>query len=170
VESLAASHRRAGPVLRGRHSLWRMLEYLESVEPGENTPLAEGLKSFCIRNTGKGVLVLITDLMDKNGYQSALRFLLTQQMDVYVIHVLCPEELDPPMKGDLKLIDCEDAEIAEITISQPLLERYRKTLASFIGGAREFCSRRGMTYMTASTQTPVETLVLKHLRQRGLVR
>ena len=37
--------------------------------------LAEGVKSFCLRNSGKGIVVLISDLMDKAGYESALRYL-----------------------------------------------------------------------------------------------
>lgn len=170
VESLAATHRRPGPVLRGRKSLWRMLEYLDGVEPGENVSLAEGVKNFCLRNSGKGILVLITDLMDKHGYESALRYLVAQQMDVYVIHVLSPEELDPELKGDLKLVDCEDADIAEITVSRPLLDKYKQTLASFVNGAREFCTRRGMNYLMTSTERPVDQLVANYLRQRGLVR
>ena len=95
IESLGTSSRKPGPALRGRASLWRMLEYLEGIEPGENVSLAEGVKNFCLRNSGKGILVLISDLMDKEGYEKALRFLVAQQMDVYVLHVLCPEELDP---------------------------------------------------------------------------
>jgi hypothetical protein len=108
--------------------------------------------------------------MDKAGYEPALRFLLAQQMDVYLIHVLCPEEMNPELRGDLKLIDCEDRDVAEVTASRPLLDRYQKTLAAFIEGAREYCTRRGMTYLLASTQTPVEQLVANYLRQRGLVR
>lgn len=170
VESLGASNKVPGPVLRGRGSLHRMLDYLDTVDAGQNVPLAEGIKNFCLRNSGKGILVLITDLMDKSGYDTALRFLLAQQMDVYVIHVLCPEELNPEVTGDLRLIDCEDADVAEVTISRPLLTRYKRTLASFIDGAREFCTRRGMMYMMANTETPVEELVSKYLRERGLVR
>lgn len=170
IESLAATHRRPGPVLRGRKSLWRMLEYLDGLAPGENVPLAEGVKNFCLRNSGKGILVLITDLMDKHGYDTALRYLVAQQMDVYIIHVLSPEELDPEIKGDLKLVDSEDADIAEITVSRPLLDKYKQTLASFVGGAREFCTRRGMNYLMTSTERPVEQLVSNYLRQRGLVR
>jgi hypothetical protein len=147
-----------------------MTEYVDSIEPGENVSLLEGVKNFCLRNTGKGILVLITDLMDKEGYEKALRFLVTQQMDVYLLHVLCPEELNPEVKGDLKLIDCEDEDVAEITVSRPLLEKYKRTLAAFIDGAREFCNRRGMTYLMTSTETPVETLVANYLRKRGLVR
>lgn len=170
VEPLGASRTAPGPILRGRRNLWRMLDYLENVELNVNTPLAEGVKEFCLRNSGQGILVLISDLMDKSGYETALRFLLTQQLDVYVVHVLSPEELDPEVRGDLKLVDCEDADIAEITVSRPLLNRYKQTLASFVTGVREFCTRRGMTYIMASSETPIEQMVTNYLRQRGLVR
>jgi uncharacterized protein (DUF58 family) len=170
IEALGTSRTRPGPVLRGRRSLWRMLEYLEGIEPGQNVSLDQGIREFCLRNSGKGILVLITDLMDKGGYEHAMRFLLAQQMDVYVIHVLCPEELHPEVKGDLRLVDCEDQDVAEITVSRPLLERYQRTLAAFIDGAREFCTRRGMNYVMADTSTPVERLVSNYLRRRGLVR
>lgn len=170
IESLGTSRKRPGPVLRGRHSLWRMLEYLDGIEAGENVPLAEGVRNFCLRNSNKGILVLISDLMDKNGYETALRLLVAQQLDVYVIHVLSPEELAPEVKGDLKLVDCEDGDVAEITVSRPLLDRYRRTLATFLDGAKDFCTRRGMMYLMTSTQRPVEQLVTGYLRQRGLVR
>jgi uncharacterized protein (DUF58 family) len=170
IEALGSSRARPGPVLRGRRSLWRMLEYLDGIEAGQNVSLDQGIREFCLRNSGKGILVLITDLMDKNGYEHAMRFLLAQQMDVYVIHVLCPEELDPDVKGDLRLVDCEDRDVAEITVSRPLLERYKRTLAAFIDGAREFCTRRGMNYLMANSATPVDQLVANYLRRRGLVR
>jgi uncharacterized protein (DUF58 family) len=170
IESLGTSARKPGPVLRGRSSLWRMLSYLDSVEPGERVSLAEGVRNFCLRNPGKGILVLITDLMDKEGYEKAFRLLVAQQMDVYVLHILSPEELNPDIKGDLKLIDCEDDDIAEVTISRPLLEKYKRTVAAFVDGAREFCVRRGMSYLMASTDKSVETLVANYLRKRGLVR
>lgn len=170
IETLAQPPQRRGPVLRGRGSVWKMLQYLNTIEPGENVPLADGLKSFCLRNSGKGILIFISDLMDKLGYEAGLRFLLAQQMDIYVIHVLSPEELNPDIKGDLKLVDCEDADVAEITVSKPLLDRYQRTLAAFVEEAREFCTRRGISYVMASTGVPLEQLVSKYLRQRGLVR
>lgn len=170
VEMLGAARERPGPILRGRSSLWRMVDYLENAESGINASLTEGVKNFCTRNSGKGILVLISDLMDKSGYETALRYLLAQQMDVYVIHTLAPEELNPELQGDLRLIDCEDGDIAEITVSRPLMDRYRRTLATFIDGAREYCTRRGMSYVMASTDTPLEQLVSSYLRKRGLVR
>lgn len=170
IETLSQSLRQHGPVLRGRRSVWRMLDCLNAIEPGESVSLAEGVKNFCLRNTGRGVVVLVSDLMDKNGYEVGLRYLVSQRMDVYVIHLLSQEELEPDVKGDLKLVDCEDEDIAEITVSAPLLARYKSTLNAFVTGAQEFCSRRGMNYLVANNQTPVKDLISNYLRRRGLVR
>ncbi len=170
IETLGQPVGKPAPILRGRKSLWRMVDHLNEIQGGETASLAEGVKNFCIRNSGKGIFVLISDLMDKQGYESAFRYLVSQQMDVYVIQVLSAEEIDPDVKGDLRLVDCEDQDSAEITVSAPLLDRYRKTLAGFVDGAKTFCTRRGMNYLLAKNDVPVDQLVSSYLRQRGLVR
>ena len=147
-----------------------MLDYLQSIEPTESVSLEQGIKNFCVRNSGKGIVVILSDLMDKQGYAEGLKYLLSRQMDVYVIQVLSAEELEPPITGDLKLVDCEDQDIAEVSVSPALLKRYKKTLAAFVEGAKEFCTRRGMNYLLASNQVPAEQLVTSYLRARGLVR
>lgn len=170
IETIGQGLREHGPVLRGRKSVWRMLEFLDGIEPDDSTSLAAGVKNFCLRNPGRGVVVLISDLMDKSGYEAGLRCLASQRMDVYVIHLLSQEELSPDVKGDLQLVDSEDADVAEITVSAPLLARYQATLSAFTGGALEFCSRRGINYLLANNQTPVKELISNYLRRRGLVR
>lgn len=169
VQALGSEGRRA-PVLRGRASLWKMLNYLESLESGQNVSLFDGVKDFSIRNSGSGVVVLLSDLMDKRGYESALRMLIGRRMDVFVMHILSPEEIDPPLRGDRRLIDVEDGDTAEITINAYALEKYHETVRSFIGSVKAFCSRRSIAYIPVRTETPVETIVTKYLRERGVVR
>lgn len=170
IETIGQPASYRGPVLRGRSNVWRMIKQLDEMAPGENASLAPGVKNFCIRNPGKGIVLLISDLMDKEGYETALRYFVSNEMDCYVIHLLSQEELQPDVKGDLKLVDCEDADEAEVTISAPLLARYQQTLAAFTRGAQDFCTRRGIHYMLANNQLPVADLVGQHLRRRGLVR
>ncbi|MGB6045903.1 MAG: DUF58 domain-containing protein [Pirellulales bacterium] len=170
IETLGQTANNPGPILRGRRSLWRMLDYLNGIEADENISFAEGVRNFCLRNSGNGIVVLLTDLMDKAGYETALRYLLARRMDVYVIHVLCREELEPEIQGDLRLVDCEDADVAEITASAPLLARYRKTLNSFLGGAKDYCTRRGMSYVLARNDVAVDQVISNYLRNQGLVR
>ncbi|TWT37602.1 hypothetical protein KOR34_25560 [Posidoniimonas corsicana] len=170
IETLGQGLRERSPVLRGRKSVWRMLDQLSAIEPNQEGSLVEGVKRFCLRNAGKGVVVLISDLMDKQGYEPALKYLMAQRVDVYLIHVLSQEEIDPDVAGDLRLVDCEDQDIAEITVSAPLLSRYKQTLAAFTAGAQEFCAKRGMAYLLANNQMPVNELMTNYMRRRGLVR
>lgn len=169
IEFLGAENK-SSPILRGRSQLWRMTEFVQSVEPNEVFDLTDSIKRFCLKNSGRGIVVLLTDLMDKNGYESALRLLVGQQMDVFVLHVLSPEEMDPELTGDLKLVDCEDEDEAEISVSNAVIKRYKATLASFVDKARKFCAQRGMTYLLARSDQGADVLVGQYLRERGLVR
>ena len=47
--------------------------------------------------------------------------------------------------GDLKLVDVEDEDVAEITVSGPLLKRYKQNLAAYRAAIHEFCTRRGVS-------------------------
>lgn len=170
IDTLGQAAGVKGPVLRGRKSVARMLDHLASIEPTETTSLVDGVKKFCLRNRGRGVVVLITDLLDKSGYDAALRYLVGQRLDAYVIQVLSQEEIDPSLAGDLKLLDCEDDDFAEITVSRPLLDRYKRTLDTFTAGVQEFCSKRGLNYLLAHNELPVKTLMTNYMRRRGLVR
>ena len=170
VEALDGARTNTAPVLRGRTSLYRLIDYVQNLENNSTATLSEAVKAFCLRNTGRGILVLITDLMDKTGYQEALKYLVARDLDIYLIHVLSQEEIDPDVKGDLKLVDCEDRDIAEISVSRRLIDRYKQTLATFIEQARDFCAKRGIVYTMTSTERSVERLVSRYLRQRGLVR
>jgi uncharacterized protein (DUF58 family) len=170
IESVGGEHVQRMPPLRGRAQLWRMLDFLEHIEPDGGVPLAQGIKNFTLRHSGRGICVLLSDLMDKAGYEEALRYLLARNMDIYVIHLLSQEEIEPDFSGDLRLVDCEDDDVAEITVGPPILKRYKQNLEAFCSAVKEFCTRRGMIYLFTSNQIPFERLVLSYLRQRGLVK
>src|SRR3954471_7731282 len=57
--------------MRGRKSLWRLLEFLDKVEPAGPSDLARSLKAFSLKASGKGIVVLLSDFMDKGGYEEA---------------------------------------------------------------------------------------------------
>src|SRR3954453_10880357 len=158
------------PAARGRRSLWRVLDFLQKVEPAGPSDLRRALRTFSLKCSGKGIVVLLSDFMDKGGYEDALRYLVARQLDIYAIHILSPEEIEPEIVGDLKLVDIEDDDVAEITVSAPFLKRYKQNLAAYRAALHEWCTRRGVMYMFTSNQLPFDKLVLNYLRQRGLVR
>jgi uncharacterized protein (DUF58 family) len=158
------------PPLRGRRSLWRLLDFLTKIEAAGPSDLAQSLRSFSIKSSGKGIVVVLSDFMDKGGYEEALRYLVARQMDVYVIQILSQEEIEPEIAGDLQLVDVEDGDLAEITVSASLLRRYQQNLVAYRAALHDFCTRRGVTCLFTSNQVPFDRLVLTYLRQRGLVR
>lgn len=169
IEFLGETNK-SSPVLRGRSQFGRMTEFIQEAEPDQMFNFTDAMKRFCLKNTGRGIVVLLSDLMDKSGYEPALRLLVGQQMDVFVLHMLSPEEIDPDLTGDLKLVDCEDQDEAEISVSKVLLNRYKSTLNAFVDQARKFSAQRGMTYLLSRSDQGADILVGQYLRQRGLVR
>ena len=158
------------PPMRGRRNVWRLMDFLQKIEPAGPSDLRKSLKTFSMKCSGKGIVVLLSDFMDKGGYEEAIRYLVSRQLDIYVIQILSQEEIEPEIVGDLRLVDIEDDDVAEITVSAPLLKRYKQNLAAFRSGLYEFCTRRGVNCLFTSTGVPFDRLVLTYLRQRGLVR
>ena len=115
------------------------------------------------------MIVLISDLLDPAGFDECLRVLSGCRSEVFLIHLLSPQEIDPPLVGDLRLVDCEDGSVAEVSISSNLLKTYKAKLEGFREAIRQGCSKRGITPLFASTATPFEQLLLGYLRSRGLV-
>jgi uncharacterized protein (DUF58 family) len=155
--------------LRGKRSVMRLLDFLARATADGATDAESSLKSFAMTHRTKGVVILVSDLLDKSGHESALRYLMAGAHDVFVIQVLAPEEMEPQFAGDLTLVDAEDSDETEITVSAPLLRAYRETLNTFLASVKDYCTRRGMTHIVAPTTLPLETLVLDFLRKRGVI-
>jgi uncharacterized protein (DUF58 family) len=156
--------------VRGRRMTAQVIPFLENAPLDGPSNFAAAGRRFALHHRGGGVAIVISDFMDKSGYENGLRFLLSRRLDIYCIQLLAPDEIDPGLTGDLKLKDIEDGDLAEITISQALLDRYRSRLASYCEALRNHCTRRGITYLFTSTKVPFDTLVMSYLRQRGLLR
>ena len=171
IETLGQGLREHGPVLRGpQERVADARVSRQSIEPGETVSLAEGVKNFCLRNTGKGIVVLISDLMDKSGYEAALRYL-----GVAADGCVCDSRAEPggararregrPQARRLRGPG-HRRNLGERAAVGPLQGDAQRVH----GRRQEFCTRRGMNYLLANNQTPVKDLISNYLRRRGLVR
>jgi hypothetical protein len=156
--------------LRGKRRLQDLSSYLMGLSPIGGMRFTDGCKRVALSRRGKGVLVLISDFMVKEGYETGLRLLKGHGYDLFAIQVLSPQEMQPTLGGDLRLKDIEDGDAAEVTISAPLLKKYQQTLNAYCNRLHEFCAQRDIMHMTVKSDTPVDTFVLDYLRRRGLLR
>jgi hypothetical protein len=112
-------------------------------------------------------MIVLSDFLFKEGYDSGLRRLIGRQYDMYVIQVLSAQELSPDLTGELKLIDIEDADAAEITVSAALSKYYKRNVTAYCNELKGFCTRRGAVYVLANSADSVESLVLNWVSARA---
>ncbi len=159
--------------LRGRRPIPQMLAFLDALTPIDGPgDLAAVTKRLALLQRQPGVVVVVSDFFDKGDLNDALRYLAQPHFDVYVIQLLSPQEIDPmkgQLIGDLRLRDLEDGDTAEVSVTPALLKRYQTNLQAYCQHVRDQCVRRGAAYLAGDTSVPFDTMVLKYLRQRGLL-
>ncbi|MCD4823488.1 MAG: DUF58 domain-containing protein [Phycisphaerae bacterium] len=157
------------PNMRGRIYLPQMAEFLLSAEADGPSDFDKACRQATATRQGSGVMIVISDFLLKEGYENALRQLISRNYELYVVQMLSPQERSPEISGDLRLLDCEDYDVAEITLNAALMKSYKRTLAGFCNSLRDFCTARGARYLPAVSSDPVEKLVLNSLRRLGLL-
>jgi uncharacterized protein (DUF58 family) len=161
------------PGLRGRRRVKEMGAWILDQAPGGDSRFNDAMRALALSRQGKGVMIIMSDFLFKEGYEKGLRYLAGGGYDTFAIQVLSPAEIDPGrhgLAGDLRLVDVEDEDSAEVTVSAALLKRYKENLDAYCGKLREFCVRRGMMHLTIDTSTSLEALLLDYLRRRGLLK
>lgn len=158
-----------GPA-RGRGQALRLLRFLEGQQPAGATALDAALRQYALAARRPGLLFLVSDLFLPAGFQAGLAQLQGRGYEVSLLHLLAPEELDPPLAGDLRLVDVETGAAQDVTLDDGLRERYRRRVQAWRDEAEAHCLKRRANYVPVSTATPWDELVLYQMRQRGLIR
>jgi len=126
---------------RGRGRVTPLMNFLVEVKAGGNTRLNESLAAYAARARGSGVAIVVSDLMDEAGYESGLRALLERGFEVHVVHVLSPEELQPTITGDLRLVDAETGEGRVVHVDAETMQAYRALLHRAVNWVPPFHQR-----------------------------
>ncbi len=169
---LATSDSAAAPFgpIRGRGFGLAMLQYVSNLRAGGGTDLNSGLRNYALRGGRPGLCFVISDLFSPGGWQTGVNALLSKGHEVGLIHVLSPDEISPPIGGDLRLVDVETGQAQEVTIDGGMRDLYLKRLDAWREGIRMDCARRGVHYLGVDTGTAWEKVILFHLRRLGAVK
>jgi uncharacterized protein (DUF58 family) len=132
------------------------------------TDLDAALESYA-RRAEPGLAVIISDLLTPK-FEVGLKRLLDRRFEVILLHVLAPEEVHPPMSGDLTLIDREDSSEVAITINQEAIDRYEARFRTWTGALEGFSARHGIIYLRIQTGERLEHVLFDRLRRRGVLR
>jgi uncharacterized protein (DUF58 family) len=169
VTALVARQGRRQVALRGSGRVFRLLAALSAVQAADGaTDLVASVRHAAAQLTGRGVVVLLSDLLDP-GADRVIRELAATGSEVIVLHVLSPEELDPTLEGDVRLVDVESGDGVDVTVDLATIDDYKVRLAAWQEGFAEIAAKRGLTYVPIATDIPLADLVFAELRRRRVL-
>lgn len=156
-----------GPT-RGQTALPRLFRFLESVQPDGETHLEAALKAYFLTPRRPGLVILLSDFLD--GAQENLLRPLRHPHEAALLHILSPDELDPPLAGDLQLIDVETGSSQDVSLDGGLRSLYRQRVQGWIQAIQFNCRKQGLRYLNIVTNRPWEQVILLELRKTGMVK
>ncbi len=151
--------------VRGRKTALRFFQNLRQMTAGGTADLNAALRRGALEARQAGVAIVLSDFLDPTGYETGLTALVARGFQVNAIQILAPEELTPSTFGDLRLVDAETGSIQEVTFGRYRMAGYQQMVQNFCQRLREFCQSRGIHFFTVSSNTVLEHLLLKQLRQ-----
>ena len=169
VSALAGrmARRRAG--LRGSGRVFRLLADLSAIEPADGpTDLVAAARHAGAQLHGRGIVVLVSDLLDPAA-DRVIRELAATGSELIVLHVLAPDELDPPLEGDLRLVDVETGDAVDITADLATIDAYRARLAAWKAGFADLAAKRRASYIDLASDVPLTELMFAELRRRRVL-
>lgn len=158
-----------GPA-RGRGRVLHMLDTLAGFMAGGQTDLNLALRDYALRAARPGLVLVISDMFSPSGYADGLTALQGRGHEVALVHVLAPDEVNPPLTGDLRLIDIETEAGQDVTVDAAMRDLYQRRLLAWREDIGRYCAGRGVHYVTVDTAMPWEEVILFQLRRLGVVR
>lgn len=160
---------RFGPA-RGRGQSVPMLRYVHGLRGVGVTDLNSALADYSVRARRPGLCFIISDMFSPSGYIEGLNALLSRGYEVVLLHILSPDEVTPPMVGDLRLVDVESGTAQEVSLDASMRDLYEKRVNAWRADIQAECRRRGVHYLPLQTDTPFEKVILYDLRRLGIVK
>lgn len=158
-----------GPI-RGRQNALKLFQYLEAGAARGKTSLDTAIADYALRAQRPGLLILISDLLSPTGYISGLNRCLSRGYEPVIIQLLSPDEYDPPLGNDVKLIDVETGTSAELTLDVNTIRLYKQRLESWQAEMMRDAIKRGIHFVPVTTDLSWDRLLLRSLRTRDIIR
>jgi uncharacterized protein (DUF58 family) len=144
-----------------------VLKCLSSGQAGGRTRLAPVLHELAERIKRRGLIVLLSDLLDKPAdVLSGLQHFRHRHHEVIVFHVLDPDEIEFPYTDASTFVDLETG--AQLT-TEPweIGARYRQQLEAWRDQYARTCREQRIDYVPLDTRTPFDRALLAYLEKRA---
>ena len=150
---------------RGKHQVWHAFRFLESARPGGATSMEKAFKSFFSSRRRRGLVVVVSDFLDEEGFSRAFDMLRYFRQDLFAVHIYTTEEAHPDLPDEVLLEDAELGTSQRVRVTPALLEAYAEQFEEHCEEVGNYCRKNGWGYLRTTTDIPFEDLILQVFRQ-----
>ncbi len=155
------------PPKANRVYIRQIISVIQNAEAGDKTLTAESLNSVAEKITKRGMVIIISDLLDDPAsIMNALKHFHFKRSEVIVFQVLDPSELGFDFKKDSLFIDLETNERIS-TQPYQIQKAYREAIGDFISNIKKECLNFGIEYNLITTDTPFDKALFSYFRKRS---
>jgi len=156
------------PARSVRRQLFEVLKGLNEAPEGTGTRLGPVLHDVAERIPRRGLVVLMSDLMDDpEEVLSGLKHFRHRGHEVLVFQVLDPREVDLDFPGEVEFTDLEDPSLHLRTEPSHVREGYRQRFEDWQTHLRRECRQHLIDLVTLPTDQPVGPALGSYLMKRG---
>lgn len=157
------------PRYSGRKQSADVFQMLRALPSSSTTDIGAAFAAFLADRPGRGMVVVLSDLLNTADYRSSMRRVVQAGFEVSVVHVLSGAELNPRIRGDVELIDSETGETLKISMTLETLNGYLRDIALWQAEIAEFCRSIGVRYLMVPAEQSPESVLLGDFRRHGLL-
>lgn len=158
-------------MFQGRGRLNHMVSYLENITPGGTaTNLGTTMREFVRRYTNHGLVVVLSDFLDRDGYEETVRLLHYHRHELIAVRVNDREELEPSATGDFEMIDAETLQRAVVRVTPATIADYKAALEAHYAELARLCKLLRRGYVPVVTDMPFESVIFDLFRRGGFLR
>lgn len=153
---------------RGRASLRRAFSAIEGISAASGVqPIEQGIDTMLVRHRGRGIAVVLSDFLTDGDLKRSLGLLTAAGLEPACIQILGPNELEPDVAGDLRLVDCESDGVLDVSSAGDLLALYHEYRLRYQRQLSEWCTGRSGRFLSISAADNIGTLISDVLRRKG---
>lgn len=139
----------------GKNRVLGLAQRMSELATGGGTDLARALADFGALRLREGVVVVVSDFFDPAGLDAVCAALARLRHRLLLVRLKRAADAEPDLRGDLRLVDCESGDAADVSVTDAVRERYRAAYARFEQRLASFALAHGAGLLTLDADADV---------------
>lgn len=153
----------------GRGSLHKLFKFIENIasDTGGNHPPDNAVDTMLKRHRGKGIVILLSDFLTYGDLKRTFNTLNNSGLEIFACQILGERELDPDLTSDLRLVDCENNDMLDVTVQDNLLGLYQEYLSNFQNTIAALARQRGGKFLCVNANEDLNSVLFDQMRREA---